>query len=195
MSAETTSAASLEPPWLHVRREPFEYGLLPLSSLIINEGVPAFKALRGKLLEQALPVPISTDESTATEDGGSQAKFSKNRVNSAGIAASLGLSEAHAHLVLDTLASVLPDGGVDVDPLACKPVADVEAVGADIDDVVLFLYIQTYKKILPRPHKDAAAVADVWPTPSVFDGFLSPASLLQVGPPLISGAMSVVFLS
>ncbi|CAM6097928.1 unnamed protein product [Calypogeia fissa] len=179
MSAETTSAASLEPPWLHVRREPFEYGLLPLSDLIINEGVPAFKALRGKLLEQALPVPISTDDSIATEDGGCQAKFSKNRVNSAGIAASLGLPAAHARLVLDTLASVLPDEGADVDPLARKSLADVESIGADIDDVVLFIYIQTYKRVLPRPHKDAAAVADVWPTPSVFDGFLSPTSLLQ----------------
>lgn len=179
MSAETTSAASLEPPWLLVRREPFDYGLLPLSSLIINEGVPAFKALRGKLLEQALPVPISTDESTTTEDGGSQGKFSKNRVNSAGIAASLDLPETHAHLLLETLASVLPDEGADVDPLACKPVAEIESIGADIDDVVLFLYIQTFKKVLPRPHKDAVAVSDVWPTPSVFDGFLSPTSLLQ----------------
>lgn len=180
MSAETTSAASLEPPWLHVRREPFEYGLLPLSNLIINEGVPAFRALRGKLLEQALPVPISTDDSTGTDDGGYEAKFCKNRVNSTGIAASLGVPEAHARLVLDALASVLPDEGADVDPLARKPAADSESADADIDDVILFIYIQTYKRVLPRPHKDAAAVADVWPTPSVFDGFLSPTSLLQV---------------
>ncbi|KAG6555315.1 hypothetical protein Mapa_003358 [Marchantia paleacea] len=179
MSAETSSAASLEPPWLHVRREPFEYGLLPLPSLIINEGVYAFRNLRTKLVEHVLPTPSWPVSNAATVNVGSHGKFGKKRVASAGIAASLGLQEAHAHLVLDTLASVLPDEGGDIDPLARSSVPDIESVGADIDDVVLLLYIQTYKRVPPRAHKDAASVADVWPTPSVFDGFLNATSPLQ----------------
>ncbi|KAL2641266.1 hypothetical protein R1flu_008853 [Riccia fluitans] len=179
MSAETISAASLEPPWLHVRREPFEYGLLPLPSLITNEGVSALKNLRTKLSEHVLSTSAWPTSNAADVNDVSQGKFGKNRLASAGIAASLGLPEPHAHLVLDTLASVLPDDGGDFDPLARARVLDIESVGADIDDLILLLYIQTYKRVPPRPHKDPAAVADVWPTPSVFDGYLPATSPLQ----------------
>lgn len=47
-------------------------------------------------------------------------------------------------------------------------------------DLVIFLYIQTYKRLLPRGHKDSAAVADVWPSTSAFDGYLSALSPLQL---------------
>lgn len=47
-------------------------------------------------------------------------------------------------------------------------------------DLVIFLYIQSYKRLLPRGHKDSAAVADVWPSTSAFDGFLSALSPLQL---------------
>ena len=53
-------------------------------------------------------------------------------------------------------------------------------VGADVYDLILFLYIQSYKRLLPRTHKDSAAVADVWPSTSAFDGYLSALSPLQV---------------
>ena len=57
---------------------------------------------------------------------------------------------------------------------------EVDSAGADLRDLILFLYIQSYKKLLPRTHKDAAAVADVWPSTSAFDGYLSALSPLQV---------------
>ncbi|CAM6049575.1 unnamed protein product [Sphagnum compactum] len=153
-----------EPPWLHVRREPFEYGILPLPSLLHNDVVGGLRTLRDKLLQQA--PPISTC-------GG-------KRVATAAIAASLELSEAHAHLVLDSLASVLPEEGENVDPLAATPVTEIDSVGADVDDLLLYLYIQSYRRVPSRPHRDAAAVADVWPSTSAIDGFLPSISPLQV---------------
>lgn len=47
-------------------------------------------------------------------------------------------------------------------------------------DLIIFLYIQTYKRLLPRGHKDLAAVTDVWPSTSAFDGYLSALSPLQL---------------
>uniref|UniRef100_A0A453NMK0 Uncharacterized protein n=1 Tax=Aegilops tauschii subsp. strangulata TaxID=200361 RepID=A0A453NMK0_AEGTS len=52
--------------------------------------------------------------------------------------------------------------------------------GADLRDVLLFLYIQSYKRLVPRPHKDSPAVADVWPSTSAFDGYLSALSPIQL---------------
>ncbi|CAM6000826.1 unnamed protein product [Sphagnum balticum] len=153
-----------EPPWLHVRREPFEYGILPLPSLLHNDVVVGLRTLRDKLLQQALPISTC---------GG-------KRVATAAIAASLELSEAHAHLVLDSLASVLPEEGENVDPLAATPVTEIDSVGADVDDLLLYLYIQNYRRVPSRPHRDAAAVADVWPSTSAIDGFLPSISPLQV---------------
>jgi TBCC domain-containing protein 1 len=79
--------------------------------------------------------------------------------------------------VLGTIASVLYD---DSDPLVVAKPAEVESVGVDVYDLVLFLYIQSYKRLLPRGHKDSAAVADVWPSTSAFDGYLSALSPLQL---------------
>lgn len=66
------------------------------------------------------------------------------------------------------------------DPLVNAKPDEVENVGVDVYDLVLFLYVQSYKRLLPRGHKDSAAVADVWPSTSAFDGFLSALSPLQV---------------
>ncbi|KAG6536168.1 hypothetical protein ZIOFF_001217 [Zingiber officinale] len=93
---------------------------------------------------------------------------SPHRVDAPALAEALQISLEHAGLAFDTLASVLhsdpaPDGT------------------ADVLDLVLFLYIQSYKRLVPRPHKDSAAVADVWPSTSAFDGYLSALSPLQVG--------------
>lgn len=59
---------------------------------------------------------------------------------------------------------------------------DVVFDGAECDvyDLILLLYIQSYKKLLPRSNKDPASVADVWPSTSAFDGYFSALSPLQV---------------
>ena len=77
-------------------------------------------------------------------------------------------------LALGTLAAVLPAE----DPALGDGAGD--AAGADIRDVLLFLYIQSYKRLVPRGHKDSPAVVDVWPSTSAFDGCLSALSQIQV---------------
>lgn len=78
---------------------------------------------------------------------------------------------------MDTISSVLDS---ESDPLVKAKPTEIESIGVDVYDLLLFLYIQSYKRLLPRGHKDSAAVADVWPTTSAFDGFLSALSPLQV---------------
>ena len=91
-----------------------------------------------------------------------------HRVDSLAVSETLQISPDHAQLIIDTLAVV-----IESDP-------EIEAVGVDVCDLILFLYIQSYKRLLPRTHKDSAAVADVWPSTSAFDGYLSALSPLQV---------------
>nr|XP_010943570.1 TBCC domain-containing protein 1 [Elaeis guineensis] len=90
------------------------------------------------------------------------------RVDAPALAEALQISPDHARLVLDTLASVLPSDPPD------------PAGTADVYDLVLFLYIQTYKRLLPKAHKDSVTVADVWPSTSAFDGFFSALSPIQL---------------
>jgi len=137
---------------IHPRREPFEHGLLPIPKLIFPDTTQILTQLKQKLA-------------------------SHNRVNSSLLADSLQIPADHARLILDTLASVLNS---ESDPLVKAPPDEVDSAGADLRDLILFLYIQSYKKLLPRTHKDAAAVADVWPSTSAFDGYLSALSPLQV---------------
>lgn len=137
---------------IHPRREPFEHGLLPIPKLIFTDPIQALIPLKQKL--------------------GSAA-----RVNTETLAESLQISVDHARLVLDTLASVLHS---DSDPIVKSKPGEIDSVGADLRDLILFLYIQSYKRLLPRTHKDSAAVADVWPSTSAFDGYLSALSPLQV---------------
>lgn len=137
---------------VHPRREPFEHGLLPIPKLIFTDPIQSLIPLKQKLV-------------------------SAHRVNSEFLAEALQISVDHARLVLDTLASVLH---AESDPLVKVPPEEVDTVGADLRDLMLFLYIQSYKKLLPRTHKDSAAVADVWPSTSAFDGYLSALSPLQV---------------
>ncbi|KAI0492398.1 hypothetical protein KFK09_026669 [Dendrobium nobile] len=89
-----------------------------------------------------------------------------DRVDAAALADALQIPIDHALLALDTLAVVLP--------------SDANSAGADVHDLILFLYLQSYKKLVPRAHKDSAAVADVWPSTSAFDGYLSALSPLQL---------------
>ncbi|KAB2066081.1 hypothetical protein ES319_A09G134700v1 [Gossypium barbadense] len=139
---------------LHPRREPFEHGLLPIQKLIFTDPLQALTSLKQKLVSS-----------------------STQRVDSAALADALEISLDHARLVLDTLASVLHS---ESDLLVTSRFDDVDSVGADLLDLILFLYIQSYKRLLPRSHKDAAAVADVWPSTSAFDGYLSALSPLQL---------------
>ncbi|URD93614.1 Tubulin binding cofactor C [Musa troglodytarum] len=92
---------------------------------------------------------------------------SPHRADAPALTDALQISLDHARLTLDTLASVLP---FEPDPDGA----------ADVHDIVLFLYIQSYKRLVPRPHKDSAAIADVWPSTSAFDGYLSALSPLQL---------------
>ncbi|KAL5795439.1 hypothetical protein ACOSQ2_000259 [Xanthoceras sorbifolium] len=137
---------------IHPRRDPFEYGLLPIPKVIFTDPIQSLIPLKQKLL-------------------------STQRVNSEIIAESLQISVDHARLILDTLASVLH---AESDPLVKVRPEEVDSVGADLRDLMLFLYIQSYKRLLPRTHKDSASVADVWPSTSAFDGYLSALSPLQL---------------
>ncbi|KAL4342505.1 hypothetical protein GQ457_08G011770 [Hibiscus cannabinus] len=139
---------------VHPRREPFEHGLLPIQKLIFNDPVEALTPLKQKL-----------------------ASSSNQRVDSVAVAELLQISSDHARLVIETLASVLHS---EADPLVAARPDDFDSIGADLRDLILFLYIQSYKRLLPRSHKDSVAVADVWPSTSAFDGFLSALSPLQL---------------
>ncbi|KAK6941899.1 Tubulin binding cofactor C-like domain [Dillenia turbinata] len=157
---EPSTSSSTIPPsqsiFIHARREPFEHGLLPIPKLIFSDGVITLAPLKQKLIEKSNP---------------------SLRINSSSISEILQISIEHARLLLDTLASVLH---LDSDPLVSANPSDAASVGADVNDLILFLYIQSYKRLLPRTHKDSAAVADVWPSTSAFDGYLSALSPLQL---------------
>lgn len=140
---------------IHPRREPFDHGLLPIQKLIFSDPTQSLTALKKKLLDSS----------------------SNHRVDSAAISDSLQISTDHAKLLLDTLASVHHS---DSEPLVRNEPGQNDAVGADVHDLVLLLYIQSYKRLLPRSHKDSASVADVWPSTSAFDGYFSALSPLQV---------------
>ncbi|XP_043691973.1 TBCC domain-containing protein 1-like [Telopea speciosissima] len=154
----SSSSSIKEPVFVRVRREPFEHGLIPIPKLIFSDGTTTLGPLKEKFVQQA-------------------SASSSLRINADGVSQVLQISIENARLVLDTLAAVLPS---DSDPLVTAKPADLDSVGADINDLILFLYIQSYKRLLPRTHKDSAAVADVWPSTSAFDGFLSALSPLQL---------------
>ncbi|CAE6076603.1 unnamed protein product [Arabidopsis arenosa] len=140
---------------IHPRRVSFEHGLLPIQKLVFTDPIQTLAPVKQKLADAA----------------------SNNRVGSAAIADVLQISGDHARLVLETLGSVLHS---ESDPLVRAKPEEVDSVGADLRDLILFLYIQSYKKLLPRTHKDSAAVADVWPSTSAFDGYLSALSPIQL---------------
>ncbi|KAF7818970.1 TBCC domain-containing protein 1 [Senna tora] len=154
-SSSLSSSARDPSTVIHPRREPFEHGLLPIPKLIFSDPTQTLISLKHKLLE------LSPNQ----------------RVQSAPISDALQISIDSARLVLDTLASVLHS---ESEPLVTAKPEEIESIGADVHDLVLFLYIQSYKKLLPRTHKDSAAVADVWPSTSAFDGYLSALSPLQL---------------
>ncbi|PWA94107.1 CARP motif-containing protein [Artemisia annua] len=144
------------PSYIHPRREPFEHGLIPLPKLIFTDGSQTLTLIRDKLLQFNHP---------------------NNRINSANLSETLQISNEHARLVIDVIASVLER---DEDPVVNAKPEEVDLIGVNVFDLIIFLYIQSYKRLLPRGHKDSAAVADVWPSTSAFDGFLSALTPLQL---------------
>ncbi|KAL3357420.1 hypothetical protein AABB24_017904, partial [Solanum stoloniferum] len=153
----TPSTASTPPVYIHPRREPFEHGLLPIPKLIFTDGAQTLIPIRDKLL--------------------SLSSGSTHRVNFEAIAEAFQISHDHAHLVIETIASVLHS---DSDPSVTAKPSEIGSIGVNVFDLMMFLYIQSYKRLLPKGHKDSAAVADVWPSTSAFDGFLSALSPLQL---------------
>ncbi|CAA7397968.1 unnamed protein product [Spirodela intermedia] len=150
MNEERPDPSAAPPLLLRPRREVFEYGLLPIPKLIFTDGTLTLGSIKQRFLQKA-------------------ASHQSNVIDAAGVADTLQISNDHAVLVLETLSSVLP------------PDAELRAPegAADVHDLLLFLFVQSYKRLLPRTHKDAAAVADVWPHASAFDGYLSALSPLQ----------------
>ncbi|KAJ1259920.1 hypothetical protein BS78_10G192700 [Paspalum vaginatum] len=148
-AAGGVSTSSTPASTLRPRREAFEYGLLPIPKLVFPEAT--LTQTLGQLKEKLAP------------RGG--------RVGTPALAEALQIPAEQAALALGTLAAVLP---------AEDPALGEDGAGeADLRDLLLFLYIQSYKRLVPRPHKDSPAVADVWPSTSAFDGCLSALSPIQ----------------
>ncbi|PIN13208.1 hypothetical protein CDL12_14173 [Handroanthus impetiginosus] len=163
VSPATEQQAEAPPPstptavyYFHPRREPFEHGLLPIPKIIFTDGAQTLSHLKSILLSSS----------------------SNNRVNSETLARALQISVEHSRLLIETLSAVLHD---DSDPLVkARTPKEIDDIGVNVFDLLIFLYIQSYKRLLPKGHKDSAAVADVWPSTSAFDGFLSALSPLQL---------------
>ncbi|KAH6819411.1 Tubulin binding cofactor C domain-containing protein [Perilla frutescens var. frutescens] len=154
--SEPPSPATAAAYHLHPRREPFEHGLLPIPKLIFSDGAQTLSQLKSALL--------SPD--------------SNQRVNSEALARVLQIPIEHSRLIIETISSVLHD---ESDPLLKAGVLrEIDEIGVNVFDLLIFLYIQSYKRLLPKGHRDSAAVADVWPSTSAFDGFLSALSPLQL---------------
>ncbi|KAG5032676.1 hypothetical protein JHK82_016251 [Glycine max] len=69
-------------------------------------------------------------------------------------------------LILETFTLILHS---DSKPLIVAKLREIDYVDPDI---VLFLYIQSYKSFLLRTHKNSVVVADVWPSIFTFDDYL-----------------------
>ncbi|XP_057768798.1 uncharacterized protein LOC130988896 [Salvia miltiorrhiza] len=152
----TTPTSAAAAYHLHPRREPFEHGLLPIPKLIFTDGAQALSQLKSALL--------SSD--------------SDHRVNLDTLARVLQIPIEQSRLIIETISSVLHD---ESDPLLKAGVSkEIDSIGVNVFDLLIFLYIQSYKRLLPKGHRDSAAVADVWPSTSAFDGFLSALSPLQL---------------
>ncbi|CAI7807298.1 unnamed protein product [Closterium sp. NIES-54] len=87
-----------------------------------------------------------------------------------------------AHRGTHTLASVLPTGSEDIDSLSDASPSDAAKIGTDVDLLLLFLFLQRYRRVPNRSSRDAAVLADVWPQgPSPFDSVSPTAtSALQI---------------
>ncbi|KAL5225554.1 hypothetical protein ABZP36_012193 [Zizania latifolia] len=150
-AGEGATAAATASPLLRPRREAFEYGLLPIPKMVFPEGT--------------LTQTLAQMKERLAAGGGA-------RVGAAALAEALQIPAEQAALALGTLVAVLP---------VEDPALGEDGSGAaDLRDLLLFLYVQSYKRLVPRAHKDSPAVADVWPSTSAFDGYLSALSPIQL---------------
>ncbi|XP_042053776.1 TBCC domain-containing protein 1-like [Salvia splendens] len=158
MDSDAAEQQHSHPPklYLHPRREPFEHGLLPIPKLFFTDGLQSLSHIKSAILSST----------------------PNHRVNSETLTRVLQIPLNHSRLLIETISVVLHD---DSDPLlkATTP-KEIDEAGVNVFDLLLFLYIQNYKRLLPKGHKDSAAVADVWPSTSAFDGILSVLSPLQL---------------
>lgn len=118
-----------------LRREVFEYGVLPLSPLLKHLTSPAALApIQQRLL--ALPrLPCSPAP--------------HHVVDVAAAAEAIGLSHPDALLLTDTLASVAPDAALSTPE------------GVDAHWLLLFLFVQTYLR--PHAQSQVRETGEVWP--------------------------------
>ncbi|XAR70016.1 hypothetical protein NMG60_11001830 [Bertholletia excelsa] len=140
------------------RREVFEHALIPITKLVFTDGTQTLGRIKDKLVERSIQSPT-------------------HRVDALAICEILEISLEHARLVLETIGAVLHSYS---DPLVTSMDSEIESVGVNVHDLILFLYVQSYKRLIPRTPKDLASMADVWPSTSAFDGFLSALSPLQL---------------
>ncbi|CAI5458099.1 unnamed protein product [Closterium sp. Yama58-4] len=122
------------------------------------------------------------DENRASTTSPTRDGSQEPRVTCEAIESCLKLSKDQARLVLDTLASVLPTGSEDIDSLSDASPSDAAKIGTDVDLLLLFLFLQRYRRVPNRSSRDAAVLADVWPQgPSPFDSVSPTAtSALQI---------------
>lgn len=126
------------------RREAFDYGILPFLASNVNP------TLFLSNLKNDFRSSLKIDASVLSD----KLKVSKDR----------------ACFIIETIASILPDG-VKLDDRGV----------VDVDHLILFLYLQNYKRMAPcRINKDSPAVSDVWPSISAFDKCISLDSPRQV---------------
>lgn len=162
----STNNQSTGPPFLRIRRVPLDFGLLPFTPPTHIDNVNSLLALKHQLFSQSKLVN------------------GVSRVFVPEISNCLGLSELQSQIIVDTLASILPDDVPDPDPLAVAPTSETVQIGADIHHLLLFLQIQSYKRATHRPLPSSSALADVWPqAPSPFDSVLSTTPGIQVKSP------------
>ena len=183
-NSSSSSSSSSSSTLLRVRREPFEYGLLPLPMLIFPDPTTALRELRSKFISSDISEEAAAASAEEEEELGQHLPLSPHHIDADGLAHILDLSDEEALLVLETLTSVLPDSP----PFSGKgtPSSSSSSAGKPspiicLDDLIRFLYIQGYKKPPIRHHKAAAAsVAEVWPSTSAYDRLISTLSPLQV---------------
>lgn len=114
---------------LELRREPFEFGILPASYLLPNVDTPsALVPIQRRLLACASPV------------GGVPA------VTKEDIARCLDISETTAAVVIDTLNSTLPTEQTDDESLNQEGDDASLNASVNVQDLLLFLFVQTFTR-------------------------------------------------
>ncbi|KAK3278470.1 hypothetical protein CYMTET_13592 [Cymbomonas tetramitiformis] len=127
-------------PLLVLRREAFEFGLLPASQFFARiESPTAVLALQKQLLTGSYSQP-----SACLPD--------QRLISPSTIASCLNIPEKHASIVVDTLNSILPPELTDD--------ATAEQEGVDVHLLSLFLFLQTYTR--PGTHQ-RRATGEGWP--------------------------------